>query len=251
MRSFIQLVTNEWLKLAKKRSFIVAYALMTLLVAGSAIVIWNFAGDEFRYLNEFVTGMLSPVGIGGMFTVISLISIAGIISQEHQLGTIKLLLIRSHSRMKILASKYVTMLLYIGILMLYTAVAAIITGLILFGGAGELALASIAKAAGFQLLYTAIYATIVFMFGVLTKSTGATVGIGLLLVFVEGLAQMLLSRYDFSKYLLFFNTDLSVYNQGGAPIEGMTIGFSGIMIAAYMAVFIAISFIVFKKRDVA
>jgi ABC-2 type transport system permease protein len=62
---------------------------------------------------------------------------------------------------------------------------------------------------------------------------------------------LLLSRYTFAKYLLFFNTNLEMYDNGTPIIEGMTLGFSIFIIIGYMIAILALSFYVFKKRDVA
>jgi len=250
---FSKLVINEWLKLYKKRSFIIAYAIMALLAIGTSILVWKFSdAGEFPTVSKFVEDLISQMGIGILYTIVAMIFTAGIVSKEFQLGSVKLLLIRSHTRTKILASKYVAMLIYLVALMIFTIAIGSIMGAIMFGVKGEMAWGEVFKTAAFQLLYTAIYSTLMFMFSVLTRSTGATIGIGMGLIMVEGIISMLLSRYEFAKYILFLNMNLSMYSSGGTPpIEGMTFGFSSLIIAVYMAVFIAVSFLVFKKRDVA
>lgn len=254
MRSFANLVMNEWLKLYKKRSFMIAYAIMGLLAVGSAILIWKYSPGELPTVTDFMSLLLSGNGLGTFYTIIALIFTAGVVSQEHQLGSVKFLLIRPHSRFKILASKYATVLLYLLTLMLFTAAAAAVMGWVMFGSGGEQTWGDMLRTAGYHLLYTAIYATLMFMFGVLTRSTGATIGIGLCLTMLESLDSvivLLLSKYQFAKYILFLNTNLEVYSSGEAPIQGMTIGFSTAVIAVYMLIALGISFTVFKKRDVA
>lgn len=250
MSKFMKLVWNEWLKLAKKRSFLIAYGIMGALVIGSAFLIRYVNMGSLPSVTDYSDLILSAHGLGNVFVMIAMIFTAGIVSMEHHLGSVKLLLIRSHSRSTILASKYVALLLYIILLLVFTAVMAVIMGFIFFDGSG-MAWTQIIKTMGYTLLYTVVYATLMFMFGVLTRSTGATIGIGLFLMVFEGIITMLLSRYEFAKYILFLNIDLSMYDVGAAPMEGMTRGFSSIVIAVYMVVALAISFIVFKKRDVA
>lgn len=252
MRSFSNLVLNEWLKLAKKRSFFIAFAMMAALAVGTSVMLWKFspAGTSIS-VSEFVMNLTTSQGVGAIYTMIAIIFTASIVSMEFQLGSVKLLLIRSHTRTKILAAKYVTMLIYLIVLMIFTIAVSALMGTIMFGINGEMAWGETFKLIGCQLLYTAIYGSLMFMFSILTRSTGATIGIGMGLFMLENIIVMLLSRYDFAKYILFFNTDLSVYSTGRVPIEGMTIGFSSMMITLYMAVIIGISFIVFKKRDVA
>lgn len=250
MRSFMRLVQNEWLKLAKKRSFYIAYGIMAAVVIGAAILIKQFGGGELPATTDFVDLILAVDGLGGVFVMIATIFTAGIVSIEHQLGSVKMLLIRSHSRSTILASKYAAMLIYIVVMLIFTGVLASATGMVLFNG-DSLPWSEVLQTAGYQLLYTVIYATLMFMFSVLTRSTGATIGVGLFLMMFEGIITMLLSRYDFAKYILFLNMNLSVYDSGSAPIEGMSMGFSSIVIAVYMLLFLAVSFVTFNKRDVA
>ena len=103
----------------------------------------------------------------------------------------------------------------------------------------------------YSFIYTVVYVTISFLASILTRSTGATIGIGMFLVVLEELVVALLSRYAFAKYLIFANADLSVYLNGNPPMPGMTLTFSSVVIAAYLVLFLAVSFVTFKKRDVA
>jgi ABC-2 type transport system permease protein len=51
---------------------------------------------------------------------------------------------------------------------------------------------------------------------------------------------------------LFANTNLGLYFGGREPpIEGMTLGFSVTMLLLYYIVFLALSWYIFSKRDVA
>ena len=245
----MKLVHNESQKLYKKKSFFIAYLLMAVIVIAAAIIINQTALRENIGVMDFVNLILGLDGFGSIFVLISLIFTASIVTAEHHLGTIKFLLIRAHSRSTILASKYVTLIVYIIALMIFTAVIAMIMGTLLLD-ASNLSLTAVMGNLGSALLYTIVYATLMFMCGVLTRSTGATIGIGLVLNFCEAIFVMLLSQYSWAKYTLFLNTNLSIYRNGGAPIEGMTLGFSSIMIALYLALFLAISFTVFNKRDI-
>ncbi|MNJ67393.1 ABC-2 family transporter protein [compost metagenome] len=101
-------------------------------------------------------------------------------------------------------------------------------------------------------VYTMVYVTLTFMIGVFTRSTGATIGVGMLIVLFESLVIMLLSKYSFTKYLLFANTNLSTYfNDQDPMIEGMTLTFSVSILAIYLFLFLVASFVTFKKRDIA
>lgn len=72
------------------------------------------------------------------------------------------------------------------------------------------------------------------------------------LMFAGTTAAQALARYEWSKFILFANTDLSVYYNFSGPIrEEMTTGFSTGVIVVYMIVFIIAAWTVFTKRDVA
>ncbi|MNC66918.1 hypothetical protein D3C75_1173700 [compost metagenome] len=96
-------------------------------------------------------------------------------------------------------------------------------------------------------VYTFIYVTLVFMLGVLTTSTGVTIGIAMFAVTMD---KIVINR-DFYKYFLFPNLDLSAYSSGNPPLPGMTLDFSIIMLAVYILVFLLAGFAVFRRRDVA
>jgi ABC-2 type transport system permease protein len=256
--NFGGLVLNEWLKMSKKRSFFISYAVMLITIVGFTYLIWKLSnvqssdvGTQMSAVLDFTAMVMSASTVGKVITIISIIFTAGIVAKEHQLGTVKFLLIRAHGRSKILASKYIAALLFVSSIIIFSLVTGFIASGIAFGfdtSAGQETWGSVAEAVLYQVVYTFIYVTLTFMFGILTRSSGATIGFGMTAVLMEGLLQMLLSSYDFSKYLLFMNTDLSQY-AGGGPNGGTA--FPSMVCAAYAIVFLVISFVTFKKRDIA
>lgn len=251
MRSFIQLTTNEWLKLSKKKSFYVAFGVLTIIPIIVALFAVKIMGADLNN-TDFVSFLVDITGTGTVIVILSMITAASMVAKEYQLGTIKLLLIRAHSRNKILLSKYTAMLLYTLLIFLFTIIVGYIISIIFLGFESSNDWVELLKVTLYSIIYTIIYMTISFMLSVLTKSSGATVGIAFSVMLFEGLFVMLLSRYEAAKYILFFNTDLSVYEPSNAPyIEGMTLGFSVSMLVIYMILMLGVSFITFKKRDVA
>ncbi|WP_120464797.1 ABC transporter permease [Paenibacillus aceti] len=247
-----KLIFNEWLKLFKKRSFFISYLVMMVVIGGAAYFMKILAGGEKFAMRDFVFLGLSPSGFGALTALLVMISTAGAVSKEFSQGTIKLLLIRAQSRSKILLSKYIVIFLYTVSLMLTSFVVSFIAGSLAFGaGTPSASWLDVGKVALSTLVYIEIFATITFMLGVLTRSTGITVGITMLLIMMKDMTVALLSKYAFTKYLIFTNVDLSIYAGGGSPLPGMTLGFSLAVIAAYMVLFLLLSFVTFKKRDVA
>ncbi|EFU38310.1 hypothetical protein PVOR_31369 [Paenibacillus vortex V453] len=252
MHSFGNLVWNEWLKMFKKRSFFLPYVLLAGMVLFMAFMLYKFSsGSSTGY--EFAQLAVTTKGMGQMLTLLAIVVTAGAVAKEHSMGTVKLLLIRAQSRTKILASKYVTILIYILTLVAFMFVVSVLTGQITFGmESGTVAIGDVLREAINNLVYTIVYVTLTFMVGILTKSTGPAIGIGMFMVIMESMAVQLLARYSWSKYLLFTNVDLSMYSGGGSsPIPGMSLTFSIIVLAVYLLLFLTAGFVTFKKRDVA
>ena len=249
MRKFNQLVLNEWLKISKKRSFIIPYALMVLLVLVVGYIVHTVAAaDTYSSAAEFIADSLLPTGIGQMLVILVIIGTAGIVSKEYSQGTIKFLLIRARSRTAILASKYVTVLLYTLSMLLVAAAALFISGMIFFGvSGGNTGLSDILTSLLYSTVYCIVYSTIGFMLGILTKSTGVTIGAT---IFATTIDKIIVSR-DFYKYILFPNLNLVAYKDGGAPMPGMTLSFSIVLLSIYMVLFLFAGFAVFRRRDVA
>lgn len=256
MRSYGKLVINEWLKMSKKRSFFIPYAVIAVLAIGFNYLMKTLsASEDIQAISGFdmVGEMLSHNGLGQMIVLLGIICTAGSVAKEHSQGTIKFLLIRAQSRSKILASKYITTILFVLSLILCTFVVTLVAGGILFGfeiketGWSDILFTSIST-----FVYAMVYVTFTFMIGVFTRSSGATIGVGMVIVLFENLVLMLLSKYSFTKYLLFANTNLSPYFNDQDPMfKGMTLTFSLTILAIYLLLFLVASFVTFKKRDIA
>ena len=215
--------------------------------------IWGFVNDISQAI-EFV----------GLFTIIIA---AGIVASEFNWGTIKLLLIRPIKRGKILASKYLTVLLFglfmLSLLFIYSAV----LGAVLFGFPETSApylnyykgniteqnmFVHLLITYGLKSVNMLMLATMAFMISAAFRNSSLAIGLSLFLLFMGGQVTLLISmKYEWAKYILFANTDLLRYFEGTPMIEGMTLGFSIIMLIIYFLLFQVIAFYVFKKRDVA
>ena len=191
----------------------------------------------------------------------------GIVANEFASGTIKSLLVKPHSRAKILLAKYLCVLQF-ALLLLVMLFAATFACKGLFhdfsywdtpylfadaqGNVQEgnmiLHLFSTYLLNSVELLFVA---TISFMISSVFRSPSLAIGISMLLLLLGGLTTSLLAvKYDWIKYTLFANTSLSMYMEGSPLIEGMTLPFSLIVLGIYFSVFILITWTVFTKRDV-
>ncbi|NMO97568.1 ABC transporter permease [Paenibacillus lemnae] len=251
MRSFGKLMINEWLKMTKKKSFLLPFGLLAVMVFLVAYMIKTFSPMSMNVI-EYAQLSVASQGMGQILTLLAIVVTAGSVAKEHSYGTIKLLLIRSQSRVVILASKYAVILLYVALLTAFTFAAGSAAGALFMGSeAGSVSWGDAAMTGVYSLIYTMIYVTFTFTVGIVTRSTGPAIGIGMFMVVVQNLANQLLINYSWYKYLPFVNVDLSIYSGGGAsPMPGMNMSFSASVLAVYLLLFLIIGFWTFKRRDV-
>jgi len=215
--------------------------------------VWSFVNDA--------SGMIS---LAGLFTIIIA---AGIVASEFSWGTIKLLLIRPINRGKILASKYVSIILFALLLLIVLYTFSSILGVILFGTPdnavpylnyidGKITEQTMAFhlmiSYGLKSINMIMLATAAFMISAVFRNSSLATGLSIALMFTGSTITVLLAtKFDWAKYILFANTDLTQYFDGVPLVKGMTLTFSIIMLAIYFVLFQFFAFFVFKKRDVA
>jgi ABC-2 type transport system permease protein len=211
-----------------------------------------------------VNGSASMMIVITIFTII----IAGdSLAGEFSSGTIKLLLIRPASRVKILVSKYISFLLFSMLLLLTLFVISVAVNGILYGF-GYMDLSLISMTAEGQIVErnmvlnlwktymlngvsTVMYVTMAFMISSAFRSSAMAIGFSIGSLFAGNIVLEALQRFDWSKYLLFANTDLTQYLTGRPFQEGMTLSFSIGVLAVHFLVFNLISWLIFTRRDVA
>lgn len=220
--------------------------------------------DTSYHVWDFVNNATQLIEFAGLFTII--IS-AGIVASEFNWGTVKLLLIRPITRVKILLSKYIMVLLFalfmLAILFVYSA----IIGAILFGMPDQSPVylnyynghvseqnmvVHLFIFYGLNSIDMVMLATMAFMISSVFRNSSLAIGLSIFLLFTGGqLTQLLALKFSWAKYILFANTDLMQYFEGTPLVEGMTLTFSILMLLVYFFIFQFLAFYVFKKRDVA
>jgi ABC-2 type transport system permease protein len=212
----------------------------------------------------FVQGSAAIIGLITMFVIV--IS-ASSVASEFSKGTIKLLLIRPHNRSKILLSKYLVSFIFALEMLLFLLVAYLIIGVIFFGADGSSLpylsfqnggiiessmFTHILTVYSFACVELLVMVSFAFMLSCLTRNSALAIGLSIFLMFVGvTLVQFLVAfDYEWAKYIVFANMDLSVYFEGSPMIESMTLTFSIVVVAIYLLAFNVLSWLSFTKRDV-
>ncbi|MCY9109831.1 ABC transporter permease [Bacillus atrophaeus] len=244
-----------FVKNLKKEIAVNEYRIEHNLPADTGYTAWSYVTDS---------SMLTM--LTGLFTIIIA---AGIVANEFNWGTIKLLIIRPLSRFQILLSKYITVLLFGLGLLLFLFVGSTLLGLIFFGTGGDAAanvhlvykdghvaeqsiIGYLAKTYLYESISAFMLATMAFMLSAVFRNSSLAVGFSIFLLVMGSTATGFLAmKFDWAKYILFANTDLTQYLDGTPLVEGMTMTFSIVMLVIYFVIFQLLAFGVFLKRDIA
>ncbi|KYD03116.1 ABC transporter permease [Bacillus atrophaeus] len=244
-----------FVKNLKKEIAVNEYRIEHNLPADTGYTAWSYVTDS---------SMLTM--LTGLFTIIIA---AGIVANEFNWGTIKLLVIRPLSRFQILLSKYITVLLFGLGLLLVLFVGSTLLGLIFFGTGGDAAdnvhlvykdghvaeqsiIGYLAKTYLYESISAFMLATMAFMLSAVFRNSSLAVGFSIFLLVMGSTATGFLAmKFDWAKYILFANTDLTQYLDGKPLVEGMTMTFSIVMLVIYFVIFQLLAFGVFLKRDIA
>jgi ABC-2 type transport system permease protein len=204
--------------------------------------------------------MLSSI----IILIFGIVLSAGMIAGEHSAGTMKLLLIRPHTRRQVMLSKFLAVAIicfgflilnflltfFLGFIWGYSAVRPALT---IINGAraavmSPFAITVIASLTMF--LEILIFCLIALMISTIFKSRAGAVSISMLVFFVSYVLGAFLSIYSWYRFIIFNNSNLFIYFTSAGPgIADMTLGFSLIINAIYIAVIAFASFFTFSKRD--
>lgn len=197
-----------------------------------------------------------------------------LVSSEHSLGSIKLLLTRPIKRWKILLSKYIALCLAVSVIIAIAGILSYLISGLVFGYKGwgtpiltgfsvnetGLNTSSVKMLKLWQYLLmdfglvwfvAIVVGTLSFMLSVMIRSTAAGMGVMLAALISGAILNNMVSSWQSAKYLFMVNLLLTDYLQGMAPpIEGMTMSFSMLVLLIWWACALIAAFIVFTKKDV-
>ncbi|KMY50402.1 ABC transporter permease [Peribacillus loiseleuriae] len=197
-----------------------------------------------------------------------------LVSSEHTLGSVKLLLTRPVKRWRILLSKYMTLLLATSLIVTMTGLlsyvisgivfgyhgwnAPIITGFVVDGGNVDTSSIRLISQWKFLLMdfglvwfVAVVVGTLAFMLSVLIRSTAASMGVMLASLVSGAILNNMVSSWESAKYFFMVNLKLTNYLNGVAPpITGMTLLSSMSVLLIWWAAALVLSFFVFTRQDV-
>lgn len=220
-------------------------------------------------INNFYKHLFDTGGFITFTTIMLVIICSGLMSREHQQGTIKLLLIRPASRMKIFFSKYLFLIIASIIFLIYTyAVAAIIglfttkmnpTAQIAVQGEKGYKIVNAYELLGQQLfanlIFILTFAIVAYALSVIFKNTAVAQGVTIALMMFGGLIlSFIQNKIKFIEYLWPANWDLAQYlpnNPAPLPDKDLSFAFSLTYDIVMIVLVTAIAAWIFNKRDVA
>ncbi|WP_372630167.1 ABC transporter permease [Cohnella sp.] len=260
MANFINLILNENMKIYRRIRTWIMFGFILLIPPLVSLAIYLAGGDD---MSGWSIMMTESYILYSLITIFAVVVAADSVAGEFTWGTIKLLLIRPWSRSTILLSKYLATLLFA---LFFTAAAFVVTFLSnwLIFGLGDTTLSTsglsnweyIIRFYLFQFITLIMIVTFGFTMSSAFRSGGLAIGLSISFLFAGNLITGLfaLANKGWVKYVLFMHLDLTNYIDGGTgpiPNHPTTLGFSLAVLAVYFILFNAVSWTVFKKRDVA
>lgn len=221
--------------------------------------------------NDVYGDMLGINGFIPLIAIMITVMCSGLMSREYQQGTIKLLLIRPASRLKIFASKLIFAFIASFLFLLFGYVVKLIISLITsqMNPTSKIAVQSgeemkykmvefmplLMRHFANDYMYVVIFAVIAFSLSVLFRNTSLSIGIAFTLMFFGDMAVMFLqSKTELVKFLWPANWGLNQYNVDNIaplPVDDMTFTYSLIYNIVALLIVIIVTAVIFKKRDVA
>lgn len=212
--------------------------------------------------------------IGLFLPLLVAVAASDIVSSELSTGTIKLLLTRPVRRWKILMSKLITLVLFVSLIVVCTALLAYLISGLAFGYGGwtapvltgfqvsgdqlDTSHVQIVEQWRFLLMELGLawfscltVACLSLMISVLVRSTAAGMGIMLAALIAGMILTNMVSSWESAKYLFMINLDTISFLAGSIPpVPGLSLDFSLSVLAVWALASLLVSFGVFTRQDI-
>ncbi|MHA0856495.1 ABC transporter permease [Paenibacillus sp. CMAA1364] len=259
LSNFYNLILNENIKIYRRLRTWIMLSILAIFSIVMPIIFYSSQSSELP--NVWEVTMLTMTITFFLNIIFVVVISADSVASEFSGGTIKLLLIRPWSRSKILLSKFTSVIMF-----------SLLSTLVLFGltflssniwfnyeGSSGMFISDWSNGSytfltlGSSYIQLLIIMMIAFMISTLFRSSTFAIAMSLFILFTKDIFLTILSpdRYEWMKYVLFTHMDLKGYIHSSQGPAGSTLTFSIVILACYCAIFIFLSWYVFKKRDVA
>ncbi|WP_139490165.1 ABC transporter permease [Brevibacillus dissolubilis] len=212
--------------------------------------------------------------VGLFLPMIIVVLAVDLVSSEYSEGTIKLLLTRPVRRWKVLASKYLTLILFVSLTVLSALIMSYVISGVVFGYVGwdmpvltgfqvvggELDTSTVFMLPQWQYILLQyglswfvclVVGTITLMVSVLVRTTAAGMGIMMAALISGTILTQMAQSWEQAKYLFNVNLQITDYLAGSLPpIQGMSLPFSLTVLSVWGIVSLIVAFMVFTRRDV-
>lgn len=255
------LIKQELYKLYKKKSTLVLSILLVVYTVGMALLSKN-------YPSVLSPEMILPEMFGGLSIVVFIMIAAGSssIAMESQFGTLKNLLYRQYSRGQVLASKWITLLIYSAYLYALTYVLTIVAKFTMFPSIklsqlieGSNSITVLDKM-GYNMLGNFVglwlIISLVLMISCWFNSSGAAISLGIVFYFassiLSGILMIAIQKWEWVKWnpvnMLNLAGQISMDEMSEMTRLSTNQLYAGNIV--YMAIFLGLGYIVFKKKSV-
>lgn len=245
---FVQLCRNEFMKIHAKRHALIfnSFIALLIIIIGLFIRIISKTGatnlDFLAILLQILPDIIMLFGI---------ILAAQAVTDEFKDGTIKQLLIRPASRVSVIMSKFVTILLVLLFSHVVMLVVGYVTGTILLPIGHTSTFGGIISFWVSKFHFDLFLVAVTFAVAVFTTSLGPTIAIGVIVQMFSSLFANLAANKAWSKYVVLKYPSLASYYHGAKDSLGATLGFALMITLLTSLVIIGIFTYVFKHREIA
>lgn len=242
----------------------IMFGIIVILPIIISLLVYGFSEDIS--MTNWTVMIMESYALFFFITIFTVVIASETVAGEFSWGTIKLLLIRPWSRSTILLSKYIAMILFALVLTITTFIVCYLVNLAFFGSGDtiDVILSNDESVWTYVLQYYLLkfvglimIVTFGFMMSAAFRSSGLAIALSISFLFAGNIITTIfaLAEKAWVKYVLFIHLDLTPYLSSDGetsliPGHPTTLGFSLGVLAAYFIIFNAISWIVFKKRDI-
>lgn len=261
LSNFTALIHNENIKIYSRARTWIMLIILAVFSAFLPALMYFTTDNPASRLGVWDSFQMIVSVVFFLNTIFVVVVAADSVAGEFTWGTIKMLLIRPWSRSQILLSKYISIVLFSLLCTAVLIVFGLAASLIFSSPTGDtpssIAAWSPAEYSFIDLLcrYVTLFLTVTlaFMISTVFRASGLAIGLSMFIMFAQGIFAALLNPdvFEWARYLIFTHMDLRGYIGSDIGPGGATLGFSITVLAAYYVVFLAVSWIVFRKRDVA